>query len=287
MNKIVFTLLFVPFYLFAAVNVTVSILPQVYFVKKIAGDLAKVNVMVLPGNEPATYEPKPKQLINLNHSKLYFAIGVPFERNWLHRFKEVSPKMDIVDTSKGIKKRYMQRYYSFDKKAGRESKKNSSKDPHIWLSPKLVKIIAKNMEKSLERVDPKNRKIYQANLKSFLQEISSIQTYGHKRLDKLQKREFLVFHPVWGYFADEFNLKQIPVQIEGKEPKPKTVVKLIDYAKKEGIKVIFVQPEFSKKSAEVIAKNIGAKVVALDPLEKNWKKEILKAIDTFSKSLER
>ncbi len=287
MKKIIFAILFMPFYLFATVNVTVSILPEVYFVKKIAGDLVKVNVMVLPGNEPATYEPKPKQLINLSRSKLYFAIGVPFEKNWLPRFKELTPQMSIVDTSKGIKKRYMQRFYSFDKKLRRETKRNRAFDPHIWLSPKLVKTIAKNIEKSLEKVDPKNSKIYQNNLKDFLQEISAIQGYGHKKLDKLMKREFLVFHPVWGYFGDEFNLRQIPVQIEGKEPKPRTLVKLINYAKKEGIKVIFVQPEFFKKSALVIAKNIGAKVVALDPLEKNWKKEILKAIDTFSKSLER
>lgn len=278
MKKFLFVLFICTIYLQAAINVTVSILPQKYFVKKIAGDLANVQVMVLPGSEPATYEPKPKQLSHLMKSKIYFAIGVPFEKNWLTKFKEVSPKMLVVDTSKNIKKRAMSSSYNLKNK---KIVKKEALDPHIWLSPKLVKIIAKNIADTFIKIDPKHKGIYLSRLKNFEKELSTLQKYAHKKLDKLKHREFMVFHPVWGYFADEFGLKQVPIQLEGKNPSPRSLIRLIRYAKNKNIKVIFVQPEFSKKSAEVIARNIGAKVVALDPLSSDWAKSIKDAINAF------
>ncbi len=278
MKKILFMTFIWTIYLQAAINVTVSILPQKFFVKQIAGNLANVQVMVLPGSEPATYEPKPKQLSHLMKSKIYFAIGVPFERNWLTKFKEVSPKMLVIDTSKGIKKRAMSSSYSLENKKAVEK---NALDPHIWLSPKLVKIIAKNIADTFIKIDPKHKDIYLLRLKKFDKRISSLQKYAHKKIDHLKHREFMVFHPVWGYFADEFKLKQIPIQLEGKNPTPRSLIHLIKYAKNKNIKVIFVQPQFSKKSAEVIAKNIGAKVVVLDPLSENWTKSIKNAVNAF------
>jgi zinc transport system substrate-binding protein len=266
--------------MFAAINVTVSILPEKYFVKKIAGDLANVQVMVKPGSEPATYEPKPKQLSYLSKSKLYFAIGVPFEKNWLKKFKDINPNLLIVDISKNIHKRSMNSFYDMKKNKEQKSDKNSL-DPHIWLSPKLVKTISKNISNAFVKIDPIHKETYLANLKKFYKEIDDLDIYSHKKLDKLSHREFIVFHPVWGYFADEFGLRQIPIQIEGKNPTPKTLIKLINYAKKNGIKTIFVQPQFSEKSARVIAKNINGKVVAINPLEENWQKCIKNAVDTF------
>ena len=282
MKKFLLILFSFSIYLQAAINVAVSILPQKYFVKQIAGDLANIQVMVLPGSEPATYEPKPKQLSHLMKSKIYFAIGVPFERNWLTKFKEISPKMMISDTSRGIKKRAMNSSYNLEK---RKISKSNALDPHIWLSPKLVKVIAKNIADTFIKIDPAHKERYLSGLRKFTKEITSLQKYAHKKLNHLKHREFMVFHPVWGYFADEFALKQIPVQLEGKNPNPKTIIKLIKYAKNKGIKVIFVQPEFSKKSAEVIARNIDAKVVTLDPLSPYWSKSIKNAIDAFEEYL--
>jgi len=280
MKKIVFIILILSIYLQAAINVTVSILPQEFFVKQIAGDLAKVEVMVLPGNEPATYEPKPRQLSHLSSSKIYFSIGVPFEKHWLKKFKEINPKMIISDTSKGIKKRAMNSFYDLQKQIKRP--KSDALDPHIWLSPKLVKVIVKNIADTFIQVDPEHKKIYLTNLNKFIKKVTSIQQYAHKKLDNLKHKNFMVFHPVWGYFADEFGLKQIPIQLEGKAPKPRSLIKLIQFAKKKNIKVIFVQPEFSQKSAKTIAENIGAKVITLDPLSQNWLQGIKKAIDSFS-----
>jgi len=279
-KRVIYILFLLSIYLQATVNVTVSILPQEFFVKQIAGDLAKVQVMVLPGSEPATYEPKPKQLSHLSSSKIYFSIGVPFEKHWLSKFKEINPKMIISDTSKGIKKRAMSRFYNFENKT--DKLKVDALDPHIWLSPKLVKVIAKNIADTFIQVDPGHKKVYLANLNKFIKKVTSIQQYAHKKLDNLKHKNFMVFHPVWGYFADEFGLKQIPIQLEGKAPKPRSLIRLIRFAKKRDIKVIFVQPEFSKKSAKTIAENIGAKVVTLDPLSQNWLQGIKKAIDSFS-----
>ena len=287
MAKHLLTILLLTISLFAKIDVTVSILPQKYFVKKIANDLVNVEVMVLPGSEPANYEPKPKQLSHLVKSKIYFSIGVPFERSWLDRFKEINKNMIICDTSKGIKKYPMSANYDFIKGfiPRRVSVKKEALDPHIWLSPLLVKKIAANIEKALEEVDGEHKDIYKNNLKKFLKEIDDLHKYGIEKLSHLKNREFIVFHPVWGYFAREFSLKQIPIELEGKSPKISTLIKLIKYARKRGIKVVFVQPEFSKKSAEVIAKNIEGRVVALDPLAENWGESIKRAIDTFSKEL--
>ncbi len=285
MKRILLFLSIIPIFLYAKINVTVSILPQKYFVKKIAGQEANVEVMVLPGNEPATYEPKPRQLIHLSKSKIYFSIGVPFEKTWIPRFKSINPKLLIINTAKGIKKRDLDSSYSFDRIKTKQKIKSSAKDPHIWLSPVLVKIISLNIANAFIKIDPTHKKIYLTNLKNFYKEIGNIIAYGNTKFKNLKKREFIVFHPAWGYFAEEFHLKQIPIQIEEKSPKISTLTKLIKYAKKENIKTIFVQPEFSKKSANVIAENIHGRVVALNPLEENWTKSMKKAINSFSKVL--
>jgi len=277
---------FIPIFLFGKINVTVSILPQKYFVQKIAGNLANVTVMVRPGSEPASYEPKPQQLSHLLKSQIYFSIGVPYERVWLKRFKDINPKLIFINTGKNIKKIPMLSSYSFGSKMKKRLKiKISDLDPHIWLSPLLVKKIVLNIEKAFIKIDPKHAKIYKKNLVMFDKNIEALHNYGILKLKNLKHRKFIVFHPVWGYFAKEFNLKQIPIQLEGKNPSLLALTKLINYAKKSNIKVIFVQPEFSKKSAEVIASSIKGKVVVLDPLELNWKVGIKKAINTFSQVL--
>ncbi len=281
-----FILFLFPLFLFAKIDVTVSILPQKYFVEKIAGNLADVSVMVPPGSEPADYEPKPQQLLHLTKSKLYFSIGVPYEKVWLPRFQSINPNLIFVDIAKGIKKVPMVSKYSFEniKRSFKKVKKDAM-DPHIWLSPVLVEKMVSNIKNAFIKADPKDKVIYQKNFNLFKKEIEALHLYGIKKLKNLKHKSFIVFHPVWGYFAKEFGLKQVPIQIEGKSPKISQLIKLIRYAKKKEIKVVFVQPEFSKKTAEVIAKSIGGKVVVLDPLEENWQEGMKKAIDTFSKVL--
>jgi zinc transport system substrate-binding protein len=240
--------------------VYVSIVPQKYFVEKIGGALVNVSVMVKPGANPATYEPKPRQMVDLSKTKIYFAIGVPFEKVWLKKIAAANPKMLVVHTEKGIEKKSM-----------KANKPQGINDPHIWLSPPLVMIQALNIFNTLVAIDQANKSVYEAGYKQFIIEIKNLDAelkgiFAGKR----KGMEFIVFHPSWGYFAGEYGLKQIPVEIEGKDPKPADLQRLIKHAKKLGVKVIFVQPQFSAASASVIAQAIGGQIAFADPLSLNW-----------------
>ena len=254
--------------LFAKLNVIVSILPQKSFVQKIGKELVNIEVMVMPGESPATYEPKPSQMRNLTKSKLYFSIGVSFEKIWLKKFKNQNSKLIVVDSAKGIKKRVLKNFHKHQNHQG-------IKDPHIWLSPKLVKIQAKNILDALVEADKKNSDIYQKNYQNFIKEIEILDNKIKNIFKSLPKnRNFMVFHPTWGYFADDYGLNQMPIEIEGKEPKPNELKDFIKQAKKNSIKVIFVQKEFSSKMAKVIAKEAGAKVIKVSPLSLDWAKNL-------------
>jgi len=259
-------------------KVSVSILPQKYFVQKIGGDLVDISVMVLPWSSPATYEPKPKQMVKLTESKIYFAIGVSFEEVWLKKFTDVNPEMKIVATQNGIEKIPMKRHLHADRERnhGKAIAHTGIKDPHIWLSPPLVMLQARNILNALMRMDPTNRKIYESNYKSFITELVNLDLkISDLFADTGQCTRFMVYHPAWGYFAKAYDLIQIPVEMEGKKPTPKGLQQLILSAKKDGIKVVFVQPQFSTKSAQTIAKAIGGHVVFADPLAFDWAKNLL------------
>jgi zinc transport system substrate-binding protein len=265
-------------------QVTVSILPQKYLVEKLSGNLVKVSVMVQPGFNPATYEPRPSQMRALVHSKVYFAIGVPFERVWLRKITAVNPKIQVVHTDQSIKKLEMiAHHYKGDEDHKhndvvyhKASHKRGSLDPHIWLSPPLVKIQARVISEALMMIDPAHKEIYKNNLRKFEIKIGRLDAEIRRIFeDKGLAKEFLVFHPSWGYFAEAYGLHQIPVEIEGKEPSATEMVRLIRYAKEKSIKVIFVQPQFSTKTAETIAREIGAKIVIADPLHEDWMENLL------------
>ena len=270
-------------------KVTVSILPQKYFVEKVGGDLVDISVMVPPGSSPATYEPKPKQMVRLTESRIYFAIGVFFEDVWLKKFAKANPDMKIIATQNGIEKIPMKRHLHADKEKHHDKAvaRAGSKDPHIWLSPPFVMLQARNILDALVGADPTNREIYESNYKSFVKELVDLDLkisdlFG----DTDQGTRFMVYHPAWGYFAKAYDLIQIPVEKEGKKPTPKGLQQLIRSANKDGIKVVFVQPQFSTKSAHTIAKAIGGRVVFADPLAFDWANNLLLVARQFKDVLQ-
>lgn len=273
MKKIILVCFILFSSLYAQKVVTVSILPQKYFIEKIAKDRIKVNVMVQPGFSPATYEPKTSQMKDLSNSIIYFSIGVNFENTWLERFKNSNKNLIVVDTSKSIKKVEMKAHHH---EGETDFHKAKSLDPHIWLDPILVKTQAKNILDALVKVDLKNREFYYDNYKNFLIELDSLHKKLSNSLKTIRGKKFMVFHPSWGYFASRYELEQEAVEKEGKEPKPKELIKLINEAKQEGIKVVFVAPQFSKKSAQIIANGISGKTIFIDPLSYNWEESLLK-----------
>ncbi|MGM0427286.1 MAG: metal ABC transporter solute-binding protein, Zn/Mn family [Thermodesulfobacteriota bacterium] len=273
------------------VQVTVSIPPQAYFVNRLAKDLVRVSVMVPGGASPATYEPKPTQMTALARSTLYFAIGVPFEKAWLKKFARINPHMRMIHTDQGIQKRKLghhpQKSAPEPRSHGQNSSTGCGTDPHIWLSPPLVKRIARTMTEALIQVDPDCKKQYQQNLKAFIRELDRLDQRIQKILDinSRSRSEILVFHPSWGYFLDRYGLKQVSIEIEGKSPSAMEMVKLTRHVRRLGVNRIFVQPQFSKRSAEAMARQIGAKVVIVDPLSEDWSKNLLEVATAFSRAL--
>ena len=281
MKKLVLALLFVSSLLNAKINTVVSIVPQQTFTQAIGGDKVNITLMVKPGNSPHTYEPKPSQMKEISQADIYFSIGVEFEEAWLDRFKNQNRNMKIIDISKGINKIDIQEHsHGQEQSHKKEHHDHDEKDPHIWTSPKNVKIIAQNIYKAFVEIDNKNKEYYKANLDKFLLHVNTVDKKLKSILNQPNKR-FMVFHPSWGYFAKEYNLIQIPIEVEGKNPKPKELIHLIEEAKEEKVSAIFTAPEFSDAIAKQIANELQIPVIKISPLSKNW----TETLETLAKAI--
>ncbi|MBA4368528.1 MAG: cation ABC transporter substrate-binding protein [Desulfobacterium sp.] len=248
------------------VSVFVSIPPQKLFVQQIGKDLVDVQIMVEPGADPHTYEPKPQQMAAISKAKLYFAIGIEFETAKLHAIVSTNPKLQVIHTDHGIQKILMSGH---DHQKIEDHTKNLL-DPHIWLSPPLVMIQAQTILKALQDIDPENSSVYEKNYKTFISDLKNLDQDLKIFFSGKSGLEFMVFHPSWGYFAHAYGLKQIPIEIEGKTPKPSQLKALIKHARENRIQVVFAQPQFSAKTAKLVAKEIHGEVLFIDPLAENW-----------------
>jgi zinc transport system substrate-binding protein len=269
-------------------TVGVSILPQKYFVERIAGDKTNVVVMVGPGYNPVTYEPKPRQLSQLQKASLYFLIGVPFENNWMNVFSQVNPELKIVALPNAITFRAMARSINLSGEAeisAHGHSHSSMMDPHIWLSPRLVKQLAFSIKSAFVGIDPNNKEYYQLNYQRFIDDLDDLDRAIRREVNSVGNRQFMVFHPSWGYFADEYGLQQIPIELEGKRPRAKSLTGLMEFAQRKQVKVIFVQPQFSDSDAKTIAGYIGAKVVYVDPLAENYLENLYQTTRQFVEAL--
>lgn len=292
MKKIIFLFIVMFSFLNASTQeLTVNILPQKYFVEKIVKDKFTINVMVKPGASPHNFEPKPSQMRSLVASKVYFLIGDATEKNWIEKFKQNAKNTLFVDTTIGVEKIEMAKHeheevaqHDHKKDEKDEEHDHSGLDPHIWLDPVLVKIQAKNIYEAMIKIDSVNSDFYKTNYEEFLKELETLDSNIKTILAPHKDKAFMVFHPSWGYFAKRYDLEQISIEIEGKEPKPNELVELIEESKKHDIKIVFVSPQFSQKSAQAISKNIGANVVAIDPLSDNWNENLQKVANEIANS---
>ncbi|MGL5032223.1 MAG: metal ABC transporter solute-binding protein, Zn/Mn family, partial [Microcystaceae cyanobacterium] len=263
-------------------------------------DRLQVNVMVDQGVDPHTYEPKPEQMKYLGQSQLYFAIGGGLENAWLPRLRGTNPGLTVKDTSLGIKKipqishdhDHHQDHEKEDHQkekstaiAASETTENNNLDPHIWLSPRLVKQQAQTIYAAIAARDPKNQAIYQANLKSFLADLDKLDGEIRNQLKPVKNHKFMVFHPEWGYFAEDYGLEMLAIEVEGKEPTAAQLAKIIEGAKTNKIKVIFTQPEFSPQTAEVLAKQLGIKVIPISAMSGDWMNNLRQVSQTLAANL--
>lgn len=255
-------------------SVAVSIVPQRYFVKKIAGDTVKVVTVVPEGASPATYEPKPSQMVELANCSLWFTIGVPFERAQKERMLSALPNLKEVPTHRNVKLRSIDGH-------GHDG---HGDDPHVWLSPSAVMIQARSIATAMAELSPEHRELYMDNYAAFVAELALLDSDLANRLSGSRGKAFMVFHPSWGYFAQDYGLEQIAVEVEGKEPKPAELARMVDRAKQLGIKTVFVQPQFSTSAAEAIAKSIEGQVVPLNPLAEDWHDNLIRAAEALERA---
>jgi len=270
------------------VQVFASILPQAGVVEAIGGDLVRVDVLVKPGQEPHTYEPGPRQIAALGQARIFFTIGMPFERRLMELIRSTYRDLVVVDMAAGIAQRRYGEETGIEEGIGapeesellREQSATSREtgfealtgapdetaDPHVWLSPALLQVLARNAAEALSAADPSHREIYLRNLESFASRTQSIDRRITEQLAPYRGRSLFVFHPSFGYFSDHYGLTQVAIEIEGKEPTPRQLASTIERARAEGVKTIFAEPEFDVKLAETVARAIGARVILLDPL---------------------
>ena len=272
------------------VSVFVTILPQKYLVQQIGKELVEVQVLVPPGASPHIYEPKPGQMRAISKADLYFALGVPFEKRWLERISAASSKMRVVPTDQGIEKLPMLHHAheaevdDHHDEGGHEAG-DSGLDPHIWLSPTLVRLQAGVILAALQETRPARAAVFRTHFDHFISRLGALDTRLRQTFSGKSGLAFMVYHPSWGYFASDYGIRQIPIELEGKNPKPAQLQALIQQARQMGIKVIFVQPQFSTKSAELIARAIGGQVVFADPLAEDWMANLNTVADGFRAAL--
>lgn len=241
--------------------VAVTILPEVEFAERVGIDLVEVTAMVPPGASPHTYEPTPSSLKMLAQAKLYAKVGsgIDFELAWMDKLLAANRAMLVVNCSSGITLQAMTVPDEDEEEPG-------GMDPHIWTSPRNAAIMAHNIADGLIQIDPANRAYYQQNRDAYLRELAQLDNDIRKGLASVQNRAFMVYHPAFGYFASEYQLTQLPIEAEGKEPTAAGLQHLIENAREHNIKVVFLEPQFNPQSARVIAEEIGGRVVLIDPL---------------------
>lgn len=258
-------------------EVVVSILPQAEFVEKIGGDKIKVTVMIPSGANLHTYEPTSGQLKEVSQVKMYAKVGSPieFELAWMDKIINTNKAMLIVDCSEGINFIETKQEHSTE----------GGIDPHIWLSLRNAKVMVENIYAGLVQIDPQNQEYYAQNKERYLQELASLDEEMSQIFTRASNKKFMVYHPSWGYLAQDYNLEQIPIEKEGKEPTPQGITKLIDQAQENNIKVIFTAPQFSPQKAELIAKEIEGRVVLIDPLARNYLENMRKVSQVLAETL--
>lgn len=250
----------------AAPKVMVSILPQKFLVQRLAGDALEVTVMVGPGESPATYEPGPRRMAELEQAALYYRIGVPFEQVWMGRIQAENPDLPVLDARNGIELRYIDGHHH----EAAHDHGAEPRDPHIWLSPPLMRTMAAKLAQRLEALWPEQAARFDENLRTLDADLLALDREIRATLNTSGVDRFMVFHPSWGYFADAYGLAQIPIEREGKEPGARALAELIDQARAQAIQVIFVQPQFSQHQAQALARATNARVAALDPLSEDY-----------------
>lgn len=257
-------------------TISVTIEPQRYFAEKIAGDLFQINCVTPAGQSPETYDPTPQQMVQISQSQAYFRIGeIGFEQAWMKNLQSQNPDMVVFDLSEGMEL-IKNEEEAHEEGEAHHHHHHGMVDPHIWTSISGARVIAQNTYQAFIKLDPENQEIYQAGYQRLIEEIDSTEAEMKQLLQPLAGTAFIIYHPALTYFAREFGLKQLCIELDGKEPSPAQLKQLLETATQSGAKVVFVQQEFDRKNAELIAKETGCRLVTINPLSYNWHDEMIR-----------
>jgi zinc transport system substrate-binding protein len=249
----------------APLVVFVSVPPQASLVRDVGGPRVAVHCLVQAGQDPHVFEPTPKQTLALARAKIFFTVGISFERPLLGKIRGHLPDLEIVDSSQGFARRPADGVGPTDPRHV-HGRGDSDLDPHVWLSPEALRVMAKNMADALARLDPAHAVDFRQRLKTVRGSIDRADGRVRAKLAPYRGQTVYVFHPAFGYFCDAYGLKQKAVEVDDKPPGSRQLRELIRRAKEDGARAIFVQEQFDQHSAKVVAEAIGGRVAVVDPL---------------------
>jgi len=245
--------------------VTVSILPIKTFVEEIAGNDFEINVLLPPGASPADFTLVPSQLKDISRSEVWFRIGyIGFEYSWKDKIEQANRKMKVVNLSEGLD------LITDEYLPSGEKSSTGGINPHTWLSPTLVKQMAGRIAEELAVLNPEKKQEYEENLSQFIEKINELDAEIRNKLENFEGRQIILFHPSLSYFAREYGLIQYSLEPGGKEPTPQRMAALVDFARKENIRAIYIQSDFDREQARVFAEEIDGEVVEMWPLNPEW-----------------
>lgn len=251
--------------------IAVSIVPEEAFVKAVCGDLVTVVTMIPSGSSPANYEPTPMEIVNFSDAKIYFSIGVPTEN------QNILPNVTdqkVVKLNEIVKEEYD------------EIKIADSRDPHIWLSPKRVIVMINTIAKEMVKLDPENKLIYEKNAKEYISKLEELDQNITNALEDVENKKFIVYHPAFGYLADDYDMEVYALEQDGKEATSVRLQEMIDFAKEENIKAIFYQAEIDSSQSQSFAEEIGGKTIMLEPLAFDYIENLEKMVNLILEVME-
>lgn len=252
--------------------IAVTIVPEQSFVEAVSGDLVDVVTMVPPGNSPENYEPTPEEMKKFSNASLYFSIGVPTEE------ENILPHVGnakIVSLQDEVASIYPDRKFE-----------SGERDPHIWLSPKRVKVMIEIIARELSELDPENTTVYNDNANAYIEQLDQLNNEVVSALEGVQSKKIIVYHPAFGYLADDYGMTMYALEEEGKEATVQHLKEMIDLAKEENIKVIFYQEEIDSSQSKAFAEEIGGKSIQLAPLAPDYIGNLKKMADTIAEVMQ-
>lgn len=244
------------------VRVATTIIPLGEFVQAVGGERVRVTVLVPPGADPHTFEPSPSQIRDVAEADVYVENGAGLE-SWMGSILKVNPRMLVVDSSKGVDLIAGEAESASDAENFGKARSN---DAHIWLSPRDAAIQVRNIRDGLIAVDPAGKDYYINNSDNYITKLKGLDAYLNSTFARTKKKKFVVLHPAWIYFARDYGLEQIAIEAEEKEPGPRLMAEIVNDCRENNITTVFVEPQYNPKMAEVIAQEIGGKVVSIDDL---------------------